>query len=260
MKDKSKFKEYLKEHNIPFEENDKGIIINGGDVDLSSLELMPENIQFKNGGDVWLNSLESLTENIQLNNGSHVYLDSLKSLPENTQFNNGGFVNLCSLKSLPENTQFNNGGDVDLSSLETLPENTQFNNGGHVDSKSEGKEINTPYIKRFKVETKGNKFYLYKKVSKDFKTQENTKNETVWKIGSTLDHPNWNPEKDECGEGKFHACAFPHWCDRFRNITGDRYIKIEINKEDLFEWKTPNYPQKIGFRKGTVIKEVEKMI
>jgi hypothetical protein len=48
---------------------------------------------------------------------------------------------------------------------------------------------------------------LYKKVSKDFKTQENTKNETLWIIGSTLEHPAWNPNNGECGEGKFHACS-----------------------------------------------------
>jgi hypothetical protein len=100
---------------------------------------------------------------------------------------------------------------------------------------------------------------LYKKVSKDFKTQENTKNETLWVIGSTLEHHAWNPNNGECGEGKFHACSRPYFCDEFRNNKGDRYIAISINLEDLYEWKdSPSYPHKISFRKGTILYECDK--
>ena len=49
-----------------------------------------------------------------------------------------------------------------------------------------------------------------------------------WTIGKTLTVPNWNTDK-ECGEGKFHACAKPRWCDIFRSEKGDRYIKIKVN-------------------------------
>ena len=80
-------------------------------------------------------------------------------------------------------------------------------------------------------------------------------------IGKINIHPNWNPFKEECGEGKFHACAKPFWCDSFRNKKGDKYISIKINIKDLYEWtENPNYPQKIGFRKGKVIEEVNRIL
>jgi hypothetical protein len=100
---------------------------------------------------------------------------------------------------------------------------------------------------------------LYKRVSSDFKTQENKKNETLWQIGSTVEHPAWNPSEAECGEGKFHACSRPYFCDEFRSTKGDRYVAIEIAAEDLYEWtKFPDYPHKIGFRKGTVMYECDR--
>jgi hypothetical protein len=99
---------------------------------------------------------------------------------------------------------------------------------------------------------------LYKKVSKDFRTQENTRNETVWTIGTTLTVPKWNPDR-ECGEGKFHACSRPYFCDEFRRQRGDRYIAVSIKLEDLHEWKdNPQYPHKIGFKTGTVLYECDK--
>ena len=106
---------------------------------------------------------------------------------------------------------------------------------------------------------KSKKVIFYKKVSKDFKTQENTKNKTVWEIGSIVEHPNWNPKESECGEGKFHACSRPYFCDEFRNELEDKYIAVEIDRKDLYEWKDkPSYPYKIGFRKGKVLYEVNK--
>ena len=115
-----------------------------------------------------------------------------------------------------------------------------------------------PFLKRDGVEVKDNKVILYKRVSKDFKTQENTKNETIWKIGETLEVNNWNPKENECGEGKFHACSKPYFCDEFRSNRDDKYIAIEIDKKDLYEWKKPEYPHKIAFRKGKVLMEVNK--
>ena len=106
---------------------------------------------------------------------------------------------------------------------------------------------------------KGKKIILYKKVSENFKTQENTANETLWVIGTTVTHRNWNPTVEECGEGKFHACSKPYFCDEFRNKPGDRYVAILANLSDIFEWKDrPQYPHKIGFKKGKVLYECNK--
>lgn len=106
---------------------------------------------------------------------------------------------------------------------------------------------------------KKSKVILYKRVSKDFKTQEETPNETLWVIGSTVDHPSWNPSSGECGEGKFHACSKPYFCDEFRNEKqDDKYIAIQINLQDLYEWKNPQYPHKIAFKKGKILYEVNK--
>ena len=106
---------------------------------------------------------------------------------------------------------------------------------------------------------KRKKYVLYKRVSKDFKTQENTPNETVWKIGSIVKHENYKPDIDECGEGKFHACSKPHFCDEFRSAKGDRYIAVEVKREDLFEWKdSPVFPHKISFRCGKVLYECDR--
>ena len=100
---------------------------------------------------------------------------------------------------------------------------------------------------------------LYKRVSKDFKTQEGTKNETVWKIGKTLTHKNWKPEDSECGEGKFHACSKPYFCDEFRNERDDVYVAIAVKLEDTYAWKdNVSYPHKIAFRKGKVLCKVNR--
>ena len=196
------------------------------------------------------------------NNNGSVYLDSLTILPESTVFNNGGYVYLPSLTVLPESTVFNNGGNVYLHKLAILPENVVFNNGGCVKLKSEIIDIRKSYVQRFNLEVdRDNCVILYKRVSQDFKTQEDTPNETLWQVGTTVTHPNWNPDKTECGAGKFHACARPHWCDMFRNKTTDRYISIKVNIDDLHEWRVnPGFPQKIGFRSGTVIAEVQRTI
>ena len=99
---------------------------------------------------------------------------------------------------------------------------------------------------------------VFKKVSKDLKTQENTNNETLWKIGSTITHKNWNPKEEECGSGKFHACSRPYFCDEFRKVRGDRYVAIEVKKEDLYSWPNAEYTHKIAFRKGKVLFECDK--
>jgi hypothetical protein len=99
---------------------------------------------------------------------------------------------------------------------------------------------------------------LYKRVSNDFKTQEKTQNETLWAINSTVKHQNWNPTQSECGEGKFHACPRPYFCDEFRNKKDDKYIAIKVALKDTFVWKNAQYPHKIAFSEGVILYECDK--
>ena len=115
-----------------------------------------------------------------------------------------------------------------------------------------------PFLKREGIEIKGNKVVLYKRVSHDFKTQEGTKNETNCNVGNVLEHSAWDPTKEECGEGKFHAVSKPYFGDEFRNISNDKYIAIEIEVDDLYEWKNAHYIHKIAFKKGKVLYECDK--
>jgi hypothetical protein len=137
------------------------------------------------------------------------------------------------------------------------------------DLKIKIKKAKTAMVQRFKAVTcwfsrhglpeKAAKYVLYKRVSKDFRTQENTSNETLWTVGTTVTHPAWCPDKTECGAGKFHACAMPYFCNDFRSEKDDRYVAIEVKKVDLYEWKkNPEYPHKIGFREGKVLYECDK--
>ena len=73
------------------------------------------------------------------------------------------------------------------------------------------------YFNSNPIDVSGKTVLLYKRVSKDFQTQEGTKNETVWEVGKKIVHPDWKPEGAECGEGKFHACSKPIFCDQFRD-------------------------------------------
>jgi hypothetical protein len=100
---------------------------------------------------------------------------------------------------------------------------------------------------------------LFKRVSKDFKTQEGTDHETNWAIGQTLEHPAWNPKGQECGAGKFHACSRPYFCNEFRfKLSDDRYIAVKIAVKDIYAWPNGQYLYKVAFRKGTVLHEVDK--
>ena len=118
------------------------------------------------------------------------------------------------------------------------------------------------FLDREGVEIKKGGVILFKKVSKDFKTQKDTKNETLWEIGSTVTHPAWQPKESECGEGKFHASSRPYFCDEFRiGIRDDKYIAVQIavkDLKDLYEWPNGLYPHKIAFRKGNVLYECDK--
>jgi len=107
------------------------------------------------------------------------------------------------------------------------------------------------------LETDGS-VILYKRVSGDFLTQENTPQETKWGIGSTVTHPAWSPADQECGPGKYHACSQPYFCDEFRSGDGDKYIAVKIRVADLHAWDNPAYPHKIAFREGVVLHECDR--
>jgi hypothetical protein len=108
------------------------------------------------------------------------------------------------------------------------------------------------------ADVSGGNVILFKRVSSDFKTQEGTPNETAWLVGSTATHANWSPEEKECGVGKFHACAAPHFCDQYRDTQGDKYVAIQVSTKDCHVWpKNPEHPHKIAFRKGTVLHECD---
>jgi hypothetical protein len=99
---------------------------------------------------------------------------------------------------------------------------------------------------------------IFKRVSADFKTQEKTANETLWAVGSTVTHHNWTPNEKECGEGKFHACSRPYFCDEFRSGDGDKYIAIRCKVSDMKAWPGAMYPHKIAFRSGVVLYECDR--
>jgi len=98
---------------------------------------------------------------------------------------------------------------------------------------------------------------LFKRVSSQYQTQENSLRETTWTPGTTLEHSSWDPHKEECGAGKYHACSLPVFCDEFRSTYGDKYVAIRVKTSDMHAWKDPAYPHKIAFRKGTVMYECD---
>jgi hypothetical protein len=151
-----------------------------------------------------------------------------------------GYVDLRSATTLPKGLTFSNGGDVYLRRGTRLPKGLTL--GGNS------------YFSRFKIKENKGAAIIFKRVSKDYKTQELTENETIWLPGTFVSIPIWQPEKQEGGANKFHGCAFPGWCDLFRKKEGDKYIGISVAVNDFFEWKkSPQYPQKIAFKKGYVI-------
>jgi hypothetical protein len=117
----------------------------------------------------------------------------------------------------------------------------------------------TKFLEREGVNVVDKKVVIFKRVSHDWKTQENTKNETLWIPKTTVEHHDWRPESGECGEGKYHACSRPYFCDEFRSTRTDRYVAIEVEVKDLKEWENPQYPHKIAFRKCNVLFECNKL-
>jgi hypothetical protein len=99
---REEFKEILEDKGYSYEEKENKIIVKHiGDVNLGSLQTLPDGITFSNSGFVGLGSLQILPEGIIFSNGGNVILRSLlrslQTLPKGTVFSNGGNVNLGSL-------------------------------------------------------------------------------------------------------------------------------------------------------------------
>jgi hypothetical protein len=103
------------------------------------------------------------------------------------------------------------------------------------------------------VAPSGKSIILYKRVSKDFKTQEGAERETLWAIGATLKHHSPDLESAECGGGKFHFCSRPYFCDEFRSTAGDKHIACQVPLKALYAWPRPTYPHKIGGTEAKVL-------
>ena len=181
----------------------------------------------------------------------------LTTLEESPQTVGGGFYcsynRLTTLEGSPKIVGYNFDCDNnELTTLEGCPKTVGwYFNCSYNNFKKSALEI---WLEKEKLEIKDGSVILYKRVSHDFKTQEGTKNETLWQVGTTLEHPCWKLEDEECGAGKYHACSRAKFCDEFRNNSNDRYIKIEVRIEDMYAWKNP-HPSKVAFRKGIVLGE-----
>ena len=255
----------------------------GRDLNLRSLiELAPgTTIAARN---VYLGSLTRIPEGCTFAVAGCLDLHQVRDLPEGIELAPGGTLQLDSLEQLPARAILAPGGDLYLHRIWT---------DGGIDSRTiaagrnmilplgawmspmvsigyriyrgrlsdQYQEIGTSYLdrNRIPVSDKG-EVTLYKRVSLCYKTQEDTPNETLWAPGAVLEHTDWRPHESECGPGKFHACGRPYWCDIFRRQRGDRYVAIRVHINDLYEWRggRQEFPQKIAFRKGTVIGEVPR--
>ena len=120
------------------------------------------------------------------------------------------------------------------------------------------KERNAAWFEREGIEVKDGCAILFKRVSKDFKTQEGTANETYWKIGERIVHSNPKLKEQEVGAGKFHFCSRPYFGDQFRSEKGDKYIALSVPIKTIHAWPNPDYPHKIGGTEAIVLYECDK--
>jgi hypothetical protein len=117
------------------------------------------------------------------------------------------------------------------------------------------------WIEREGVELKSGQVTLvtlFKRVSKDFLTQEGDKNETKWEIGKRIVHPSPSLKDKECGEGKFHFVSRPYFADQFRDKKSDRYIALSVPVKTLYAWPNAEYPHKISGTEATVLYECNR--
>jgi len=115
---KEEFSKVLDKKGYSYEiQGDRIVVLERGDVYLSSLTSLPPGVEFRNEGTVRLESLTSLPSGVVFRNEGPVYLSSLTSLPPGVEFKNGWYVYLSSLTSIPPGVVFNNRGYVGLNSI-----------------------------------------------------------------------------------------------------------------------------------------------
>jgi len=128
------FKKILDRRKYSYEEKGSKIIVtHNGNIELGSLTTLARDVIFSsNNLAVQLYSLKVLPEDVEFLNRGSVYLDRLKSLPKGIIFSNKEWITLRSVTSLPEDMVFSNGESIILTSLSTIPKGVIFSNGGFV--------------------------------------------------------------------------------------------------------------------------------
>jgi hypothetical protein len=113
------FIEVLKKEGYSYEiEGDKIVVTDRRlGIDLTSINSIPADVEFRNLHHVRLCLLNTLPPGIEFNNTGRVTLESLTSLPHGAEFKNEGNVLLNSLTSISPGMEFRNKGDVYLESL-----------------------------------------------------------------------------------------------------------------------------------------------
>lgn len=74
------------------------IFNNKGDVHLSNIKYILNDMFFNNKGDIHFRDLEKITSNVEFNNGGDIYLSSLKEITSKVLFNNEGIVDVDTRK------------------------------------------------------------------------------------------------------------------------------------------------------------------
>ena len=228
-------------------------ILAGNDIDLRSLKNMPAGTVLAPGGDLWMSSIRELPSGVTLTPGGDLYLNSLVKFPRDIKIS-------CNRLFINDQIEIN-GFDIRVKSQYQILGPSLYS------PRTDVPDIVRPYVERNRMDVTqssgdhASTVILYKRVSSQWKTQAGQTNETTWTVGTELVVPRWDPT-NECGPGKFHACARPHWCDPY--CSGDgidyRYIAIRVRVDDLYETDVEKcmYPSKIAFRRGYVVGEVDR--
>jgi hypothetical protein len=128
------FKKILDRRKYSYEEKGSKIIVtHDGNIELGYLTTLAKGVTFSsNNLAVQLYSLKVLPEDVEFFNRDSVYLDRLKNLPKGVIFSNKKWITLRSVTSLPEEMIFSNGESIILTSLTTIPKGVIFSNDGFV--------------------------------------------------------------------------------------------------------------------------------
>jgi hypothetical protein len=255
---------------------------NGGSVKLPNvvkLDSAQGRFVVRNGMDFSMPNLETLNVFcVRFNNGGNVVLHKLKEIKRDIVFNNGGTVYLEKLTQSPSKMKFHNICDVHIESFiynkqthitATCKGSVYANKspksiakhmrcGGYIITNEGTIYSKKSYFKRYKVYMEDGVFILYKSVSKFLYRASYDKSNVSWRPGETNIIENPDIYSNEIGKGKFVGFATPELCDTIGTKKEHRYIAIQVNIVDCYEWLyLPKYPQCIGFTKGTVLYECD---